>query len=51
MQLKMNNKFNFKLTKDILVEENKFISDIFSRMPLPMTELGEYNILYTLNIT
>ncbi|KAK0159662.1 hypothetical protein PV327_010755 [Microctonus hyperodae] len=43
MQLKMNNKFNFKLTKDILLEENKFISDIFSRMPLPMTELEGIN--------
>ena len=32
---------NCKLLKQILVEEEKYISDIFSKMPLPMMEQGK----------
>nr|XP_050851215.1 surfeit locus protein 6 homolog [Vespula vulgaris]XP_050851216.1 surfeit locus protein 6 homolog [Vespula vulgaris] len=39
MQLKMVKTFNAKLAKHILQEENKFISNIYSKMPLPMFEL------------
>lgn len=35
----MTKPFNAKIAKHMLQEENKFISNIFSKMPLPMSEL------------
>ncbi|KAG7201986.1 hypothetical protein KM043_004678 [Ampulex compressa] len=35
----MSKPFNQKFVRQMLQEENKFISDIFSKMPLPMSEL------------
>ncbi|XP_076756234.1 surfeit locus protein 6 [Xylocopa sonorina] len=39
MQLKMSKPFNKNAVKLLLLQENKFISQIFSKMPLPMSEL------------
>ncbi|XP_017882505.1 surfeit locus protein 6 homolog isoform X2 [Ceratina calcarata] len=41
MQLKMTKPFDKNLVKKLLLEECAFISTIFSKMPLPMSELGE----------
>lgn len=38
---KMSKPFNSKLVKQLLAIEDKFISDIFSKMTLPSNELGE----------
>nr|AKD28031.1 surfeit locus protein 6-like protein [Glypta fumiferanae] len=43
MQLKMTNFFNAKLVKQSIQEENRFITELFAKMPLPMSELGEDN--------
>ncbi|XP_058799166.1 surfeit locus protein 6 homolog [Phymastichus coffea] len=43
MKLKMPNKFNAKLVKNKLLEEDQFISNIFSKMPLPVNELVAQN--------
>ncbi|XP_001604974.2 surfeit locus protein 6 homolog isoform X1 [Nasonia vitripennis] len=43
MKLKMSKPFNAKLVKQMLLEEDKFISDIFSKMPLPANELVAQN--------
>ncbi|XP_071856653.1 surfeit locus protein 6 [Bombus fervidus] len=39
MQLKMSNPFDQNAVKQLLLQENEFISNIFSKMPLPMSEL------------
>ncbi|XP_050473539.1 surfeit locus protein 6 homolog isoform X1 [Bombus huntii] len=39
MQLKMSEPFNQNAVKQLLLQENEFISNIFSKMPLPMSEL------------
>lgn len=41
MQLKMSKPFNQNAVKQLLLQENEFISNIFSKMPLPMSELGK----------
>ncbi|KAJ8680776.1 hypothetical protein QAD02_016563 [Eretmocerus hayati] len=43
MKLKMQKPFNAKLVRQMLLEEDKFISDIFSKMPLPLNELVAQN--------
>ncbi|XP_014610779.1 PREDICTED: surfeit locus protein 6 homolog isoform X1 [Polistes canadensis] len=40
MQLKMAKAFNVKLVKELLYEENQFISNIYSKIPMPMFELA-----------
>lgn len=44
MKLKMSKPFNPKMIKQLLAEEDKFITDIFSKMSLPTNELGKYNL-------
>ena len=39
MQLKMSKSFNQNAVKQLLLQENKFILDIFSKMPI--SESGE----------
>ncbi|XP_029037192.1 surfeit locus protein 6 homolog [Osmia bicornis bicornis] len=39
MQLKMSKPFDKKLVKQLLLKENEFISQIFSRTPFPVSEL------------
>jgi len=41
MQLKMSKKFNKKEVHQMLVTEDKFISNIFSIMPMSTCELGK----------
>lgn len=43
MQLKMSKPLNKKLIKQYLAEEDAFISKIFSGMPLPTQEIGNFN--------
>ncbi|XP_015189408.1 PREDICTED: surfeit locus protein 6 homolog [Polistes dominula] len=40
MQLKMAKAFNVKLVKELLQEENQFLSNIYSKIPIPMYELA-----------
>lgn len=40
MQLKMSNSFDKNYVKQLLLQENEFILNIFTKMPLPMSELG-----------
>ena len=46
MKLKMSKPFNITLVKQLLLDEDKFISDIFSKMPLPANELGKENFIF-----
>ncbi|XP_011506195.1 PREDICTED: surfeit locus protein 6 homolog [Ceratosolen solmsi marchali] len=46
MKLKMSKPFNIKSVKRMLMEEDRFISDIFSKMPLPSYELVAQNEHY-----
>ncbi|XP_016910863.2 surfeit locus protein 6 homolog [Apis cerana] len=39
MQLKMSNSFDKNYVKQLLLQENEFILNIFTKMPLPMSEL------------
>ncbi|XP_051159306.1 surfeit locus protein 6 homolog [Leptopilina boulardi] len=38
MLLKVSNMFNFKMVQQILLDEEKYISDVFQKMALPFTE-------------
>lgn len=42
MKLKTEKPFNFKLVQELLIKEDKFITDVFSKMDLPVTnDLGK----------
>ncbi|OAD62452.1 Surfeit locus protein 6 like protein [Eufriesea mexicana] len=49
MQLKMSKPFNQRFVKQLLQQENEFISKIFSKMPLPMSELDDKDKIVTYN--
>ncbi|XP_076233147.1 surfeit locus protein 6 [Calliopsis andreniformis] len=49
MQLKMSKSFDHKLVKQLLQQENEFISQIFSKTPLPVSDLGTQGNIETSN--
>lgn len=45
MLLEMANKFSFKIVQKILLDEEKYISDVFEKMCVPMVERGKIFLL------
>ncbi|XP_043274600.1 surfeit locus protein 6 homolog [Venturia canescens] len=43
MQLKMANSFNAKHIKELIQTEDRFLTELFGKMPLPTTEPGDEN--------